>query len=250
MIFPYIGVTGYMSRNEIKETLTVVPHTTYRKLMVGVLASSKTMQGIENKWPNRYPIPVEKIKNIFVNDPRTLNLVHYNSKELDTLYQQMIYLTTIAGPFFNGFQLNIKWPDKNVLQRYRTNYPEKTIVLQCGHSAIESSGGDPITFAKKVKEYELLADYVLFDPSGGLGKPFDPYTAQEYLWALREAEVQMGFGVAGGLSAETLHLVKHLIEDFPNISIDAEGQLRDKPSDILNTEKTRAYIRGAFELFK
>ena len=141
-IGPYIGVTGFMSRAEVEEALEVVPQDAIRRLMVGVLMSDKTLAGQENKWPGRYP-KREAVADIFVDDPRVLNLVHYNTHEPKSLCWQLKEVTELAGPNLDGFQLNMAWPPITQLRNYVEEYPEKLIVLQIGHTAmaqVESYG--------------------------------------------------------------------------------------------------------------
>lgn len=42
MLKPYIGVTGFMKREEVEAVLAAFSENSTHKLMVGVLASSKT----------------------------------------------------------------------------------------------------------------------------------------------------------------------------------------------------------------
>ncbi len=248
---PYIGITGFMSSQEVK---TIIENTALslsgRLLMVGVLASSKTIEGIPNKWPGRYPAN-NAIHDIFLDDDRCLNLIHYNTKEPDSLASQLTTMTALAGKKLNGFQLNIAWPDPSILDAYKKSHPEKVFVLQIGSRAFEMVNNSPEALARKVNsEYAGIADYVLLDPSGGLGIPFDSAIANDYLSALSEGSHEFGLGVAGGLSSSTLNLIEPLIEDYPSLSIDAEGRLRSpQPEDALQIEAAIQYVQNALELF-
>jgi len=71
MNHPYIGITGFVSAAEVKVAITSYRDacaTTRRDpthdLMVGVLASSKTLDGEANKYPLRYP-KRERIFDVF-----------------------------------------------------------------------------------------------------------------------------------------------------------------------------------------
>ena len=229
---PYIGITGFMSADEVKQVIEGVDFKTSGKLlMVGVLASLKTLGGQQNKWPNRYPV-FDQIKDIFQDNENCLNLIHYNTKDVSLLLSQMVEVTAKAGPNFHGFQLNIAWPDLLVLEGYRHLNPGKVIVLQIGSGAFNQVSNSPTQLAQKVRHYIGLVDYVLLDPSGGLGQPFSPESIRDYLYELKKFEGQIGIGVAGGLSPSTLHLLQPLLEEYPNISIDAEGKLRTlQPED-------------------
>lgn len=243
---PYVGVTGFMTPEESAAAIYYTPPGLY-KLMVGVLMSSKTLQGLPNKWPGRYPL-IDRVSSIFVNDPRALNLIHYNTDELGGLSGQLEQLDWIGGPHLDGFQLNIAWPQVNEIERYRAHVPDTFIVLQIGGKAMEISGS--VTgCAERVKEYSPFIDAILVDPSGGHGMPFVPEVGQQYLGAIRDKCPDIGIGIAGGLCAETLDSVAPLFREFPGLSIDAEGRLRTpQPEDRMDANKLFDYVEKAFYL--
>ncbi|MBI5421359.1 MAG: hypothetical protein HZA35_03595 [Parcubacteria group bacterium] len=245
----YVGVTGVMNNTHVVSLLDVVPQGSRRKLMVGVLASSKTIEGVSNKWPNRYPTP-ETMGSILEDDPRVLNLIHFNTKDPDLLFEQMIKARSLAGPHCHGFQLNMGWPDPRVLRKFYMMRSGPTIVLQVGSHAFACVKDSPRKLADKIaQEYADYIDCVLLDPSGGLGKPLDTEVLRQYLQALEKKGLDIGLGVAGGLSADTLHLVAPLVDEFPDLCIDAEGRLRDK-DDHLDIVAAVAYVKKAFALFR
>lgn len=244
---PYIGVTGFMSADEVNEVLKAIPDGTQRKLMVGVLASSKTIRRIPDKWPNRYPAS-EAIAGIFPDHPLALNLVHFHSREPDQLLSQMLAITELGGRNFHGFQLNIRWPEPQTLKKYRKRYPDKILVLQCGNGALEEIGHNPLGLVSRAWGYVGTCDYLLIDPSDGLGMPFDPQKGLEYLQFLNDSTVGMRFCIAGGLSPETLGLLDAIAEAFPSTSIDAEGRLRDK-DDRLVPSRASQFVSQSYTLF-
>lgn len=244
---PYIGITGFMFLSDALHVLNSVPANANRLVMLGVLASLKTMRCIQNKWPNRYPT-MDKIAGIFPGHPSVLNLIHYNTKEKETLGEQLVAMTEFGGRNLHGFQLNIAWPSPDVLAEYKKAHPTKQIVLQIGGHAFEMVNHLPEQLAARVTEYDEVVEYVLLDPSGGYGKPFDPERARDYLLALEAQNFGMGLGVAGGLSPATLNLVEPLAREFPDLSIDAEGRLRT-PEDHLDLAVSSEYLRKAFAMF-
>ena len=109
----------------------------------------------------------------------------------------------------------------------------------------------PLYLGKRVKEYLGLVDYILLDPSGGRGESFHPEAMDWFLEDLqKEVGNKIGLGVAGGLSAETLkQQIGPLVKKYPDLSIDAEGRLRDE-NDNLDLAKATLYIRKARKIFK
>jgi phosphoribosylanthranilate isomerase len=257
---PYIGITGFMGWHEVTGMPRVLqalasrrnlPHV--RDLMVGVLVSSKTLAGGTNKWPGRYP-KIENIRSIFVAHPNMMNLIHYNTDDQTTLAMQLLTLVEIAGDQLHGFQLNIAWPHVGEIEKFHeaTSWKQK-LVLQVGRRAIEMAERAPQKLAEMVARYAdsvRYVDYVLIDPSGGKGEPFSTESARALLGAIAERCPKVGLGVAGGLSADSLDLVEPLLEEFPNLSIDAEGRLRTKPADDLDLAVAERYFVDAFALFE
>lgn len=245
---PYIGITGFTSKNEATEALSAMPCSVDRYLMVGVLASSKTLRGEKNKYPNRYPA-VEKITGIFPDDPRALNLIHYSTDDPATLSKQMLELASLAGPNLHGFQLNCAWPPPSELQLFCNAYPETKVVLQIGERSLEMVGNSSYGLSIKLHmEYKGLIDYVLLDSSGGRGQILEVEKMSKYLYVLQTLPTQIGLGIAGGLSPQSLPLIEPFIRDFPDLSIDAEGCLRDG-SDKLDIITVKEYIREAWKIF-
>ena len=246
---PYIGITGFMASGEVAEVLGSMPKDCERLLMVGVLASQKTLRGEQNKWPNRYPA-MDQIAGIFQPHPLALNLLHYHTRDKETLYEDLMRLTDIAGEHLHGFQLNIMWPSTILLHKYKLAHPEMKLVLQLNSEILdEALITHPEVVAEKILYwYSKLVDYVLLDPSGGTGTPLDSMLTFIYAEAVAADNPDLGLVVAGGLGHESLNLVSWIASKFPNVSIDAEGRLRDK-DDMLDLALAKNYLAKALELF-
>lgn len=250
---PYIGITGVMNRPQIAtigaSALNLL-HKTGRKIMIGVLASSKTLTGEQNKYPRLYP-PIKSLPEIFASDPRLLNIVHYNTDNplllRDELFKTM-RLFKERGNGLNGFQLNMPWPSISHLEDVKTTFPKLKIILQIGPKAFEQVGYSPGAVMEGVGWYLPFIDYILLDPSDGLGKPLSAETLRPYLQELANNLHTIGLGVAGGLGPDTMHLAEPLIKEFPNLSIDAQSGLQEKGA--LSVNKSVEYIRRALQMYK
>lgn len=247
MQVPYIGVTGFMSRDEVLAALEAIDHLpnwSDRKLMVGVLASSKTLAGQSNKWPNRYP-KVDDIAELFPADRRTVNLIHYATDDCHTLGDQLEALVRLGGKYLDGFQLNVRWPDPSTIIVVP---PYMRVVLQINPRALADADNNPATVAKFLTDYNGVISDVLIDASGGRGTLMDPIAARGYLEAIVAAHPKLGIGVAGGLSAQTVGQLQKLVDLFPKLSVDAEGRLRTT-DDHLDLQAMKTYISVADGLF-
>jgi hypothetical protein len=221
--------------------------------------SSKTLAGKTEKWPGRYP-KKEAVADIFVDDPRALNLIHYNTDDRETLERQLVEIAKLVGPDkFDGFQLNIAWPDPRDIRNFQHQryglYPDKFVVLQMGSKTMQAMS--PKTFRTALYcSYDhrsccsWILDAILIDPSGGEGKPLDTAREAEYLREIRAFSGPISIGIAGGLGPDTLHLAEPLIHEFSDLSIDAEGRLRTpQPKDALDLDAMQKYLAGAYAMF-
>jgi hypothetical protein len=240
---PYIGITGFMTHDEARYA-----HARFHNLglgllgyrmMIGVLASSKTLAGLPNKWPGRYP-PVERIESIWPYTNESLNLIHYATDDPDTLGRQLRRLIDLAGPGLGGFQFNVRWPDVSALREVA----EFTNVLQVGRGAMAQYEFEPRAVADRLAEYEGVVSGVLLDTSGGRGEIADEAVVVPILREILDRGFTVNVGVAGGLSVKTMALLVPFLAVYPRLSIDAEGRLRDG-ADCLNLDAVEDYLRAA-----
>ncbi len=251
-MYPYIGITGFSRTEEVSTALQAFPNNDNRKLMVGVLATYKSLRGLpmKSRWAKQTP-KARNIRKLFFNDERVVNLVHFSTDEgqENSILTDMFKIHDLAGPNFHGFQLNIAWPEIHQLDDYRAtmgwNY---RIILQLGQKAIGAAGGTVKGVVETLHHYVGVVDDILFDPSGGLGKPFNTEEAFNFLSAIAEQSWNIGLGVAGGLGPDSLDLINLLVRDFPSLNIDAQGRLRDVEND-LNLNLVSAYLTKALKLF-
>lgn len=248
MTISYIGITGFMQRAETETILSCLPKYGNRKVMIGALASSKTLAGEKNRYPNRYP-EKEAIKDIFINHPSALNLIHYSTDNYETLYDQLSTLHDYAGPLCHGYQLNIPWPDSKIINRFRFLHPNTYIVLQIGARAFSEIGHSPPRLALKIKQdYCDTVDAVLLDMSGGKGFSLDIKCMRQYIQGIALRNPHMGIGIAGGLDEKSVLELKSLVMEYLFLNIDAEGRLRNE-EDCLDLIKARRYCANGFKIF-
>ncbi len=245
MFTPYVGVTGFMTRAEVETAIakfdTRQGLRAKRLLMVGVLVSNKTLSGVTNKWPHRYP-RYQDLSELMLPHRRVVNLIHFATDDKDHLTDHMNALRTHGGPDLDGFQLNIPWPDP---KRIVTGFPR--MVLQIGARAMEMEGNDPDRIADRLNGYRGCITEVLIDASSGHGIPLDLQKTEGYLRAIVKKHPTLGIGIAGGLPGVSLDRLKDLVRAFPFVSIDAESGLRDA-NDHLEMKSVNDYFVQADKL--
>jgi hypothetical protein len=267
----YTGLAGFTSADEVRAVAghapTVAPFGTpafgYRRLAIGILASPSTLHGRPpSRFPERYPAATRireiidagaaevryATSRLFSLKERCLRIIHYASHEPDLL-AQLERLTEIAGPNLDGFQLNIAWPPVMDLEAWSQAHPGKRIVIQVNSAMIASCGGDAIALTANLGRYHGVMTDVLFDPSGGQGKALDLASARAFLETFhRLFKDRVGIGVAGGLDAGSVASLAPLFRDWPGLSIDAEGRVRDTEAPGGLGVKARDFALRAFDV--
>lgn len=253
---PYVGITGFMSRDEVEHCLNYLPTDTNRLLMVGVLASQKTIHGERNSQPKRYPRK-EHYSKIFVEDPRVLNLIHFgtNNPQYPELYDDLMRCAEYAGPNIDGFQINAVWPDAIALDKVKKQLPKARFVLQVSPHLIGYSSMQTmqlvITFNRL---YKAIADDILIDFSRGQGIQLPTDVFLKYARAFDHDEhPRFGLTGAGGLAEHNVvKVISPIAKEFTYMSVDAENGLRDETEfgGDLCLDRAGLYLERAFGIFK
>jgi hypothetical protein len=215
--------------------------------MIGVLASNKTLDGLENLMPFKFP-KREDIANIFIDNPLALNMIHLACDDQGKLLSYLNMATELGGPNLHGFQLNIVFPCHETIRTYRQNNPDKIIILQISPHMMGGKDLNQIIHALYL--YRGIIDGIIFDHSRGKGEELDSKYTISCLSRIRRAFPDLGLVVGGGLCDNTMHLVEPIVKEFPDISIDAEGKLgSDNGTSFLNRGMMFAYQQEALRLF-
>lgn len=238
---PYIGVAGITTRAEARACLGAFPPCD-RPLALGVLVSAKTLRGETTRWHRRMP-RVEDIAEIFPDDPRALNLIHYSSDE-PIPRATLGRLSALMGPHGAGVQFNGAWPAPNdIAWAQRHGWPGFARVVLQVRSWLDSAALSALP--ERLAPYRGLTTDILLDASGGRGLVAAPIWSGVAVEYLRRALPDFGIGVAVGMCAATVPEVAVLLR--AGVSIDAEGRLRDGADGGGNImlDEVRAYLCAA-----
>jgi phosphoribosylanthranilate isomerase len=255
---PYIGVTGPVTIGEVGSLNEMFSSAGFgndssHSPMIGILASHKTLNRVEVA-NRRYPV-IGLLPELFkAMNGSVFPMVHYNSRvnvSNDSLSSQIseVFDGLYYDGLCNALQLNIPWPNVGEVTKIKNKFPNMKVVFQASRNIAESSS--PGNVASRIaSSYDGLVDYVLIDPSGGKGKPFDLEKSLKLYDALKEKVPSITVGFAGGFDGNNVtDRLKSLIERIgdKDFCIDAEGGLRKKLSnaygdDLFDELKTGYYI--------
>lgn len=252
---PYIGITDFLNFEQVQGMLQAFnahrPHGSNRVLHVGVMMSYKTLHGIPSKWSDIFP-PKERIAEIFSSD-ETYNCLHYADYENNPeLWRSLGMAISYSGIGIRAIQLDMTWPDPGeVAHGIHASRKQVEVILQVGKDAIEEVGNSPQGVIERLSDYEGVIHRVLLDKSMGMGVGMDATGLIPFVQAIKQQFPELGIVTAGGLGPKTMHLVKPLVDMFPEISIDAQGRLRPSGSilDPIDWAIAGEYLAKAHEIF-
>lgn len=253
----YISVTAGRDDKEVKAVLKEFKNAGYSMgqeytPVIGIQVSEKTLNGIK---PNNFRLPkFHEIPSLMkLADGKAMPVIHYNTKNLDTLPEQVA--KAIGEVYSLGYcktvQINGTWPGIEQVEKIKECFDEISIILQVSYKGMDEYSIAQIP--KKVTDYRDCLDYILIDPSRGRGDMFDIKSSTFLFSEIKSKRPDYGIVFAGGLSGDNVESVlNEVIEEIrtKDFGICAEGKLRDKVcdehwgQDVLNVKKLRKYLKA------
>ena len=253
---PYVGITDFENGSQARNMVELVPYNHRRSIMVGIMMSYKTLRGIPTSkgWEKIWPKPGE-IDDIFIDHPRALNTLHYADYDGKTSYDDLFAAVAFCGRNIKAIQLDMIWPSPSLVLELVGSPVSLPVILQIGQNAFDRIANDPRQMIRRLAEYSMngcsALSGVLLDRSMGKGKGMDAKSLRPFIEILFKERPDLRIAVAGGLGPTTLDLVRPLMDEFPDLSIDAQGQLRDDGDSTkpINWLRAHDYIRKSLEMF-
>jgi phosphoribosylanthranilate isomerase len=234
-------------------------------LALGVKAVHKTQfLDIENKYgADWYPVGESSFKNALRHDSLNPNTVAVAQAYLDVDYvgdkhYREAFLKRIierGKPWLQAIQFDmLPWDTDDETLGFLEKVKEQNVevFLQVHKNAMESLG--PNGVIRRLGRHAHLIDYLLFDSSHGTGKRLDAATLTPFIAAAYDSLdlSKTGIALAGGLNGQVVREdLPKLVEQYPDLSWDAEGQLHpinDKGKRPLDLKVTEDYLCASSEI--
>ncbi len=225
---PFISVTGVTTHRQAMDLLQVFRgeggDEIQQMLAVGVMTGRKVLTGLPSEWSLVWPEPKD-IAGIFLNHPDIFNVLHYVDYTNTHVLVNLNRARQVGGRYMDAIQLDMCWPDPTSLFTFKRISGDIKVILQVGRKAFDEVGNDPARLATRLTQYIDSVGYILLDRSMGKGLPMDAEDLVRFIRTIKALAPMFEIVVAGGLGPYTMDLVEPLVELYPDISIDAQGQL-------------------------
>lgn len=237
---PYVGISGVAHYEQhtalfniaLRERLDNLGHF----MMIGVQATTKTqVLEVENRRGRMWHPVGESIADAAASEDSGLTkpFVHCAFIKEPDLAQGITNVMRRTRHYNRGIQFNgLPWVSQDYrpfLHNFHETYPDQLTVIQANGRTLNSHS--PTEVAQELTT--MPVDYLLLDPSGGVGIEFDPKTIKPYIDEVYQRHIPAGVVVAGGLESENVEqLFGPLKEIYPGLSCDAEGRLRKGPEGV------------------
>jgi hypothetical protein len=260
----YIGLSGVTEQSQqhlferVHECLGLRDS---RVLALGVKAVHKTQYlDIPNKYgEDWYPVGEVQFSRALTNEHAAttmgiaqayLDVDYVGDEAYRDAFTNRIFER--GSEWIDGIQFDmLPWHDNPDMLDFLTGLKQRhntRILLQCHGNAMDTLG--PVGAVRRLGRFAQVLDYVLFDSSHGTGKRLDTESLQNFLTEAYSSSrlEKVGFAIAGGLNGSVVReALPELIDKFPDLSWDAEGQLHPlrgdstRPIDVaLSTDYLRA----------
>lgn len=239
----YFGVCDVYSPEEavaMAEELRRDRKSPNRKVMVGVMTHPLALHpDVDDPYEVRKVFPArEQLAGGFTEDPDVLNTIHYadlyGPNAGQNVFENLELCVEYGREHLDAIQLDLTWPKPHEIKKFKEKNPDIFIILQVGKFALKEVECDPQAVVDRLREYDDSIDFVLLDMSMGKGKGMEAGRLLPLLRIFRKELPYLGLAVAGGLGPDSVDLLKPIAEEFPNVSIDAQGNIkRDAPKDAL-----------------
>lgn len=248
---PYIGCTDFRS---LAQVLAVQNHidTSLRRLHVGVMCSYKTVNGLPSQWTDVWPSSkhIHEIFDNVVYGAKPFNVIHYADYDAQTTISDLKKAMDRCGPNVHGIQLDMIWPNVDMVHEFRELFHSTEIILQVSSKAMDVN---PF-WMKTLEVYKPSIDYVLLDAGMGKGTTFYLEEFESAIYATRANFREDQIAIAGGLGPLNHQTRKaaQLLEKFPQLSVDAQSKLRPSESskDPLDTVYAAMYAQSISNIVK
>lgn len=250
---PYIGVTDFVSHDQVLQAVACIPEYINRRLHVGVMMSYKTLNGIptdtgwEKIWPDE-----KGLHDIFQPHPRVFNVLHYaDYADPDwTTTQHLVKAINKCGPYVQGLQLDMVWPVSSLIHEFKSQFPHVEVILQVGKKALGKMEDSKRSLDDRLRPYLDSVDYFLIDWGMGTGKPMHVPSILDYVSDASKLVSPDRIAVAGGIGPETFLPLERVFAYSKNLSTDMQGQMRSsgKATDPIEMDRVCESIRGICSL--
>lgn len=259
-----ISITDFLEHAHVQRMATVFREAdgceTDLRLDIGVMTSRKVLNGLPSKFTNAFPKPQHIAKIFRTPEPQMVghqrHILHFADYEHATTLDDLLRAREFAGPELNGIQFDMIWPNPTMLSQLQSVFladrkATLPIILQINSVMFQWAQGNPRKLLRRLwGNYNGLIDTILFDLSAGNGAPLQADLFIPFFDLFRERWPELNLAVAGGLGPDTLNLLEPLRSYFPNLSIDAQSNLRPSRNarDPIDWDYAATYLRKAIRL--
>ncbi len=290
---PYIGITGFTEHAQVRRMQAAFvaaggPGLGFR-LGVGVMTGRRLRTGewtsFRAVWPNPTAIPkiFAPLPGERSDDPaRPFRVLHYVDYDNDGVARRDLvrHLTGAirdASPGIDALQLDMVWPDPEVLAEVRKAHPEVPLILHVSRLAMErlrvredmaECGDDLARLLHALDQYQPIPSNlaaVLLDRGECRNRPLDDYALADEARFLREHVPELGIVVGGALGPDTIEILNPFFRRHPGLQVASERPLHfsiDSQRDLhikrdllfpIDWDRAAAYLRravGHFHLYR
>lgn len=243
---PYIAVTGFTTRKQVEKAKLCVQSVSNRRLKVGATMNYEPFY--EPEADERcVQLRFDGLRELFVPDVEVFNVLQWtdNAPLSYASVKALVKACENCGPGLSGVQLDMVWPNYEMVMEIKNRLPDLLIILQVNTVAMQDLRAWRYGLEYKLSSYVGRVDYVLFDYEIGGNVALCAQEMFSFIAAARRFFPESAIAFKGGFGPKTLYPLFSVLEKFPNISWEAESCLYKNRSDadLLDIKVAYEYLR-------
>lgn len=253
---PSIGVIGFSLPDEVHQIIMrLADHQDAlesRPMEVGVLMDDESISGAKH-WSVLFP-EREAMEHVFQQaseqgDRMTSRIVHFHTRQLDKLSENLMCLREYGGRSMEGVELSCGWPPLDQLEATKPPFFRRVILKLQPQDLARCGNSNEI--AARIADYSsngLITDvFVRLDKREILGQNFLETGA--WLHAIAERCPDLGIG-ASGIYPSEVNLLHPLFARFPRMSVESMMYLRSLDYSTLCPKRVANYVLEVSRAFE
>ena len=244
---PFVGISTFTTPKEVEMAKRYFDQLPDRRLHVGAMTNQEVfLANPEDAKPRRTLLTKEELQEVFTDGKNVFNVLHWKDDGMYpmTTSNDLIMACTKCGPSLSGLQLDMVWPDPEMIIEVKSTLPKLSVIVRICDAAMTRVEVLGSSFEYMLRTYLGVADYVLLDC--GM-KEDTTYVSTTMLALIKQTGLifpETSIIVGGGMCSNTVNALHPILTQYPRISWEASEGLHTRKSlvDPLDINRMKGYL--------
>ncbi len=244
---PFVGISTFTTHQQVEIAKSYFGQLSDRRLHIGAMTSQEAFHANpEDVRSGKTLLTKEELCGVFTPGENVFNVLHWKDDGMYpmTTSKDLIMACTECSLALSGLQLDMVWPDPEMVMEVKKNIPKLSVIVRVCDSAMRRSEVLGPSFKYMLTSYVGIADYILLDC--GMNED-TTYVSSKMLALIQQATLifpETSIIVGGGMCSTTVNTLHPILTKYPRISWEACEGLHTRRSlvDPLDINRMKEYL--------